>query len=121
MGKEASWTEKNNEGIDSYVKEVFRSTFRELLGPAGLSALEHYLNRRLQHDMYEVLVSSPPIFYNALKNFLGKGADAILRILAMKLIEEGKMIGVSPEEFLELMKSDDEESYKRFLRVFKWG
>jgi vacuolar-type H+-ATPase subunit C/Vma6 len=101
-----------------YIKEVFRSTLRDLLGPSGLNALERYLNRKLQDDMYEVFVDSPSTFYNVLRSFLGKGADAILRIAAKKLIDEGKIEGLSAEEFIELMKSNDEESYRRFLNSF---
>lgn len=104
-----------------YIKEVFRSTLRDLLGPSGLNALERYLNRKLQDDMYEVFVDSPSTFYNVLRSFLGKGADAILRIAATKLIDEGRIGGLSAEEFVELMKSNDEESYRRFLNSFGGG
>ncbi|MCL7383012.1 MAG: hypothetical protein LZ172_04690 [Thaumarchaeota archaeon] len=101
-----------------YVREIFRSTLRDLLGPSGLNALESYLNRKLQDDMYKVFVDSPSTFYTVLRSFLGKGADAILRIAAIKLIDEGKVEGLSAEEFVELMKSNDEESYRRFLNSF---
>lgn len=121
MGEDTSTNRKDIGEAAMYVKEAFRSTLRELLGPSGLNALEHYLNRRLQDDMYDVLVSSPPTFYNTLRSFLGKGADAILRIVVMKLIEEKKIVGVSTEEFIELMKSSTEESYRKFLNSFRRG
>jgi len=107
--------------IVTNIKELFRSTLRDLLGPSGLNALEHYLNRKLQDDMYEVFVSSPSTFYTVLRSFLGKGADAILRIAATKLIEDGKIMGLSAEEFVELMKRNDDESYRRFLDSFRRG
>lgn len=121
MGSEESRDTWRKGDVNVYVKEVFRMTLRDLLGPSGLSALEHYLNRKLNSDMYDVLLSSPSSFYNALKSFLGKGADAILRIAAAKLIEEGKIVDLSPEEFVELMKSSSEESYRRFLNSFRRG
>jgi hypothetical protein len=111
-----------DEGRDELVtsiKDIFKTMLRDLLGPSGLNALEHYLNRKLQGDMYEVLACSPSTFYAALRSFLGKGADAILRIAASKLINEGRVEGLSAEEFVELMKSNDEESYRRFLNSFR--
>jgi len=110
---------KGGRELVMYIKEIFRSTLRDLLGPSGLNALEHYLSKKMQDDMYEVLINSPSTFYTVLRSFLGKGADAILRIAATKLIEDGKIIGVSAEEFVGLLKANDEESYTKFLNSFR--
>lgn len=114
-------TGKGERELVIHIKEIFRSTLKDLLGPSGLNALEHYLSRKLQDNMYEVFVSSPSTFYAVLRSFLGKGADAILRIAATKLIEDGKIIGLSAGEFVELMKRNDEESYRRFVNSFRRG
>ncbi|MCS7125336.1 MAG: hypothetical protein NZ929_00255 [Aigarchaeota archaeon] len=104
-----------------YVKNTLIYGIASLLGPSGLTALEHHLNRKLGRDMYEVFYYSPNVFYNALRSFLGSGADAILKIVVSKLIDEGRITGITPKEFLELISKDDESFRRKLLRSFRGG
>ncbi|MEM2773881.1 MAG: hypothetical protein QXX82_05715 [Nitrososphaerota archaeon] len=104
-----------------FVRDVLRSTLRDLLGLSGATALENFLNKRLGDDMYLVFCNSPYRFYDALKGFLGKGADAILKIVAVKLIERGSLSEISPEEFVELVKNPNKDSWKKLHTYFKAG
>ncbi|MEN2975221.1 MAG: hypothetical protein ABDH32_06570 [Candidatus Caldarchaeales archaeon] len=113
------------EGFDDHLFKHVKNTLiygiASLLGPSGLTALEYHLNKKLGRDMYEVFYNSPFIFYNALKNFLGTGADAILRIVATKLISEGRIVGITPKEFIELMSKDGEPFRIKLLKSFRGG
>lgn len=104
----------------AHVREAFRTALRDFLGPSGLTILEYYLNMKLGEDMYRVLLSSPHLFYDALRSLLGSGAEAILRITATKLIEGGRVSGLSAEEFVELIKSCNEDDRKKLIDSFRW-
>ena len=63
------------------------------------------LNKRLQGDVYEIFYENPHGFYQALRDFFGSGVDAVLRIIAQRLIEEGHLEVSNPREFVEVLKS----------------
>lgn len=111
--------DKFEEEFCDYVCKSIKSVFHMLLGDAGSLALENYLSRKLSRNMYEVLCSSPNEFYRVFKSFLGYGADALLRIVASKLIEEGKLVGLTPREFIELLSDGSEDARLRLLRSFR--
>lgn len=104
-----------------YVKKCLADVMSSLLGNSGLSVLEYHLNRKLGGDMYEAFYESPHAFYLALKSFFGSGADAILNIVAKKLWENGKIAGLSPKEFVELMKQDKESNRQKILDSLRGG
>jgi len=87
-----------------YVAHVLRSALKSLLGESSLIVLEFHLNKRLQGDMYEIFYENPHRFYQALRDFFGSGADAVLRIIAQRLIEEGHLEVSNPREFVEVLK-----------------
>ncbi|MEM0078770.1 MAG: hypothetical protein QXL40_04090 [Nitrososphaerota archaeon] len=107
------------EAFCDYVCKSIRFVFHMLLGDSGASALENYLNRKLSRNMYEVFCSSPNEFYRVLKSFLGYGADALLKIVASKLIEEGVLVGLTPGEFVELLSDGSENARLRLLKSFR--
>ena len=80
--------------------------------------LEFHLNKRLQGDMYEAFYENPHGFYQALRDFFGSGADAVLRIIAQKLIEEGHLEASSPREFVEVLKNPGEGG-RKLWKMFK--
>jgi len=101
-----------------YVAHVLRSALKGLLGESGLMVLEFHLNKRLQGDMYEIFYENPHRFYQALRDFFGSGADAVLRIIAQKLIEEGHLEAASPQEFVEVLKNPGEGG-RKLWKMFK--
>jgi len=102
-----------------YVAHVLRSAFKSLLGESGLTVLEFHLRKRLQGDIYEVFYENPHGFYQALGDFLGPGVDAILRIIAQKLIESGHLEASSPGEFVEVLKNPGEGGRRMLWKMFK--
>jgi len=54
-----------------------------------------------------------------LRDFLGAGADGILRILAQKLSDMGYLESRNQDEFVELVKRGDEEAKQRLRKMFK--
>ena len=101
-----------------YVIHVLRSTLKSILGEPNLMILEFHLNKRLQGDMYEAFYENPHRFYQALRDFFGSGADAVLRIIAQKLIEGGHLEAASPQEFVEVLKNPGEGG-RKLWRMFK--
>ena len=80
--------------------------------------LEFHLRKRLQGDIYEVFYENPHGFYQALGDFLGPGVDAILRIIAQKLIENGHLEAASPQEFVKVLKNPGEDRWNLW-KMFK--
>ena len=76
------------------------------------------MNRRLREDMYEIFYENPHGFYQALRDFFGSGADAVLRIIAQRLIEEGHLEAASPQEFVEVLKNPGEGG-RKLWKMFK--
>jgi len=102
-----------------YVAHVLRSTLKSLLGESGLMVLEFHLNKRLQGDMYEAFYENPHRFYQALRDFFGSGADAVLRIIAQKLIEDGHLEAASPQEFIEVLRRPS-QGRRELWKMFKF-
>jgi len=107
-GPKPQWEEPHKR----YVAYVLCSTLKSLLGESGLMVLEFHLNKRLQGDMYEAFYENPHRFYQALRGFFGSGADAVLRIIAQKLMEDGHLEAASPQEFVKVLKNPGEDRWK---------
>lgn len=106
----------------SDIAEQLRSSLRELLGEDGTSVLEYHLKRNLEGDIYQIFFEQPNKFYLALSAFIGAGgAAALLRVLAHHLIEKGLLRGITPDEFLNLLKDESEEAAIRLQALFLRG
>lgn len=104
-----------------FVKKSLRSALHSLLGDASLSALEFHLFNFLGNDPYDVFCDEPPKFYEALKTIFGLGADKVLEIMALTMIQKGALTVINAEEFLKLVKRGDEESRLKLLKLFRHG
>ena len=82
--------------------------------------LEFHLNKRLQGDMYEIFYENPHLFYQVLRDFFGSGADAVLRIIAQKLIEDGHLEAASPQEFVKVLKNPGEDRWNLWKMFKLW-
>lgn len=81
----------------------------------GLEILEKHLSRRLNTaDVWSVLLEEPGRFYQALRGFLGGGADPLLKLVFHKMAEDGA-VAATPSELLEAVKRGDSESLKTLL------
>lgn len=54
--------------------------------------------------MYDVFYEDPGRFYRALSDFLGIGADALMRLVARWLNENGCVEDLDPDEFIRLLR-----------------
>jgi len=113
----------NSSDEDSRREEVFvkaiKSALLNLLGEPSAGVLEFHLEKRLRSEVYSTFYNDPSKFYNALRDFLGAGADGILRILAQKLSDMGYLESRNQDEFVELVKRGDEEAKQRLRKMFK--
>lgn len=108
--------------IDRYALKVFSDVFREVLhsvlGEAAGDAILFFLHRRFSRDPFEILWEDPKTFYCEVERILGSGFEILFRILVSK-INTRFGLDMSPERFLELMRSGDQlsvEEIRLFLR-----
>jgi len=104
-----------------FIKKSVKNALHSLLGDTSLSALEFHLFNFLENDPYDVFCDDPPKFYEALKTIFGLGADKVLEIMALTMIQKGAIRVINTGEFLELVKRGDEESRLKLLKSFRQG
>ena len=101
------------------VERLLRLWLLRLLGNAGLTALEYQLKKILGENPYYVFYEEPNKLYNGLRMIFGDGADALLRIFFSMMIREGAISASNPNEIIDPMRRDDENSRKAILRMFR--
>lgn len=106
-----------NEKHRMHIKMFFQGAFHSLLGESGARVLEFHMTRILGSDPYYVLYDNPKAFCDGLRGFLGSGANALLKILSKKIINEYHLENISPDEIVELMESGSRESRERFINL----
>lgn len=100
------------------VARIIRPVLETLLGRTGLRVLEYHLEKLLQNDPYDALCADPHSFHVAMRRLFGQGADAMIRIMAKKMIEENILDAEDPNELLEALK-DPREGRKKLLRMLR--
>jgi hypothetical protein len=98
--------------------QIMRPALEALLGKTGLKVLEYHLEKLLHGDPYSILCTEPHRFYLAMKNIFGEGADAMVQVIAKKMIDKGILETSSPSEFLEALK-DPQKGREKLLKMLK--
>lgn len=101
------------------VERLLRLWLLKLLGTTGLSALEYQLRKILAGNPYQAFYENPSKLYYAFKAIFGEGAEALLRIVFSAMIREGAIDASDPDEIINLMRRNDEDSRRALLRMFK--
>lgn len=114
-----SHRERHSKFSGTDLARVIRPVFETFLGRAGLRVLEYHLEKLLQNDPYETLYADPHSFYLAVRSIFGQGADAIIQLMAKKMIEENILDLRDPDEFLKTLKDPQRgrEKLSRMLRI----
>ena len=89
------------------------------MGSNGVRVLRFHVERRLGRDMYDVFSEDPGKFYKALSDFLGAGAEPLMRLIARWLNENGSMENLNPDEFVSQLKMGGEGAAQMIRRAIK--
>lgn len=101
------------------VESILKLWLLKLVGNTGLSALEYQLRKILGENPYKAFYEDPNRLYNTFKMIFGEGADALLRVLFSAMIHGGAINASSPDEIIDLMRRNDENSKRSLLKMFK--
>ena len=103
------------------IRDSLSRAFEVILGSNGLYVLKFHLERRLGADMYGVFYENPHRFYKALEDFLGGGADALMRLTFAWLIQNEHLnpMNLKPEDFVKLLKEGGETAKIIIRSAFK--
>lgn len=97
-------------------REICKRILYSLLGESACLAILFYLRRGLGRDPFEAFWDDPKAFYRELEKVLGVGADLLVKLLVSR-INSDYGSNMSPERFLELMRSSDQYSVEE-IRLF---
>ena len=108
------------EELRGAVRDSLSKALKSLLGGSGLRAFRFHIERRLGKDMYEAFYEDPHRFYEAVKSFLGTGADAVICLTFSWLIQNGCLNAteLTPEDFVKLLKEGGEEARNTIISSF---
>ena len=72
-------------------------------------------------NMYQAFYEDPRKFYEAMEDFLGEGAEALMRLTIAWLIQNGylKAVNLEPDDFLKLLREGGETAKIMIRSSFK--
>jgi len=105
--------------VDENLRSILSRAFESLLGFNGVRVLRFHVERRLGRDMYDVFYEDPGKFYKALSDFLGAGAEPLMRLIAQWLNENGYMEDLNPDEFVSQLEMGGEGAAQMIRRAIK--
>ncbi len=99
------------------VKDSFRRAVKSVFGENGSRILELHLRRFLGKDPYDALYESPRLFCDGLRSFFGSGARGLLIVLAKTLMRENGIRGLTPDQVIDLLESENQEFKIHFFAI----
>ena len=101
---------RTEEELKNVIRYSLSKAFESLLGGNGLYVLRFHVERRLDMDMYEAFYEDPHKFYKAVEDFLGEGAEALMRLIIAWLIQNGylEVANLTADNFMKLLKEGGE-------------
>ena len=108
---------KDKRVIISKVRKIFGEIMGSALGPSISVIIGFQLEKRLNRDPFEVLWENPKAFYTELRNMFADGAEVLISVVARGLMKRYNL-GLSSDEFLKLISSDDEKSKEKLHKIW---
>lgn len=97
-------------------REICKRILCSLLGESACGATLFFLRRGLGRDPFEVFWDDPGAFYREMERVFGVGAKLLIKLFVSRINDE-LGLNMSPEHFLELMRSGDQRSVEE-IRLF---
>lgn len=108
-------TSRSHTVIETF-REICKKILYSSLGESSGEAVLFFLRKGLSKDPFEVLWNNPKAFYREMEKVFGIGANVIINLLVTKINNEFGL-SMSFEHFLELIRSNDQQSIKE-IRSF---
>ncbi|MCX8170576.1 MAG: hypothetical protein N3E47_01195 [Candidatus Bathyarchaeota archaeon] len=100
------------------LRAVFRRALCSSLGESAGEAILFFLRVELGRDPFEVLWEEPKTLYQAMEKILGMGTRVLINALVTRVNWEYGL-NMSPERFMELMRSEDQTSHREIRTLLK--
>jgi len=99
----------------------FREAFKRFMGNSSLVVLEYHLSKKLAGaDPFELLLTEPRAFYNALVSIFGpEGSFLLLKLLFKQIVDGYRLTGWSADEFVKSIISGGENARRSMLRLLE--
>jgi hypothetical protein len=107
---------------DREVIEFFSCLFRRVLasslGESAAEALLSVLKRGLGREPSEIFWENPKEFYSGMEKTIGMGAEVLVRLLVDAINRESNL-NMSPDKFIELMRSGNPKSIEEIRSILR--
>jgi len=99
----------------------FREVFKKFMGNSSLIVLEYHLSKKLSGaDPFELLLTEPRAFYDALVSIFGpEGSFLLLKLLFKQIVDGYRLTGWSADEFVKSIISGGENARKSLLKLLE--
>jgi hypothetical protein len=109
--------EEKNVWLHKVAQKLFEEVTAASLGATFHVIISFHLKQKFGKDPYEVLIENPKIFYNGLKEVLGEGAEAVIKLIGTYITTKYD-IHCTVEEFTRLFTRNGKLSTQKLSEIF---
>ncbi len=116
MGKKRNIKETVREAKPT---SVLRDVFRDFIGESALTVLEYQLSKRLTGtEPFELLLTDPATFYDALASILGSdAASTLLKLIFKQVASKHGLTWLNVDELITLLTADENGAKERISKL----
>jgi hypothetical protein len=104
--------------LSRVARRIFEEATTSSLGATFNVIISFHLRQKFGRDPYEVLLDCPKTFNDGLKEVLGEGAEAVIKLVGNYLILKYN-VDCTAEQFVELFKKDGNSSTQRLAEILQ--
>jgi hypothetical protein len=110
--------EERNVLLQRVTRKIFEEATTSSLGSTFHIIISFHLKQKFSKDPYNVLLDNPKMFYDGLKEVLGEGAEAVIKLVGNYLILKYNT-DCTAEQFVELFQKDGNQSTQRLAEILQ--
>lgn len=104
--------------LSRVAQRIFEEATTSSLGSTFNIIISFHLKQKFSKDPYNVLLDNPKMFYDGLKEVLGEGAEAVIKLVGNYLILKYN-VDCTAEQFVELFKKDGNQPTQRLAEILQ--
>jgi hypothetical protein len=104
--------------LSRVARKIFEEATTSSLGSTFNVIISFHLRQKFGRDPYEVLLDCPKTFNDGLKEVLGEGAEAVIKLVGNYLILKYN-VDYTAEQFVELFKKDGNSPAQRLAEILQ--
>lgn len=110
---------KSLEGVKC--TSVLRDILKDLIGESAVVVLEYHLVRKLaEAEPFELLLTDPKKFYDALVSIIGSNAaHALLKLLLRQVTYKYKLTWFQVDKFVDAVTTEGKDAREQISKLFK--